>query len=198
MKKILMTLAAVFCCAMTTTVFTACGSDSDDSSDPPAALEFMGVATRYYIVVDSMMTELCDYTLTYYGEDNKLVTEQMKWTYDKSVKGCSWTKDVTSIVMPAIVGAKMTVKLKEGAQLEGKRVGNYRPIVKRMYVTGLNKDRSTAFERLLDIGETSISFGGSAEKIPAQIELWEQHNGVINSSYIINQNSAVTSNGKIE
>ena len=43
--------------------------------------------------------------------------------------GCSWIKDVTSIVMPAIVGAKMTVKLKEGAQLEGKRVGNYRPIV---------------------------------------------------------------------
>ncbi|MBR4897170.1 MAG: hypothetical protein IKZ48_00050 [Prevotella sp.] len=198
MKKIFLTLAAVLCCAMTTTVFTACGDDSDDSSENPAAPEFLGVATRYYIVVDSMMAELCDYTLTYYGDDNKLVTEQMKWTYDKSVKGSYWIKDVTSVVMPALVGAKMNVKLKEGAQLEGKRVGNYRPIVKRMYVTGLNKDRSTAFERLLDIGETSTSFGGSAEKIPAQIELWEQHNGVINSSYIINQNSSVASNGQIK
>lgn len=29
MKKILMTLAAVLCCAMTTVVFTSCGSDDD-------------------------------------------------------------------------------------------------------------------------------------------------------------------------
>ena len=29
MKKILMTWAAVFCCAMATTVFTACNNDED-------------------------------------------------------------------------------------------------------------------------------------------------------------------------
>ena len=33
MKKILMTLAAVLCCAMTATVFTACGSNDDDNND---------------------------------------------------------------------------------------------------------------------------------------------------------------------
>ena len=37
MKKILMTLAAVLCCAMTATVFTACGSDDDDDIDTPPA-----------------------------------------------------------------------------------------------------------------------------------------------------------------
>ena len=31
MKKYLMTLAAVLCCAMMTTVFTACGSDDDEA-----------------------------------------------------------------------------------------------------------------------------------------------------------------------
>ena len=34
MKKMMMTLAAVLCCAMTMTVFTACGSDDDDSKNP--------------------------------------------------------------------------------------------------------------------------------------------------------------------
>ncbi len=33
MKKMMMTLAAVLCCAMTMTVFTACGSDDDNTKD---------------------------------------------------------------------------------------------------------------------------------------------------------------------
>jgi hypothetical protein len=34
MKKYLMTLAAVLCCAMSSMMFTACGSDSDDNNRP--------------------------------------------------------------------------------------------------------------------------------------------------------------------
>ena len=33
MKKIIMTLAAVLCCAMTMTVFSACSSDDDNNKD---------------------------------------------------------------------------------------------------------------------------------------------------------------------
>ena len=35
MKKFVMTLAAVLCCAMTMTVFTACGGDDDDTPEAP-------------------------------------------------------------------------------------------------------------------------------------------------------------------
>ena len=36
MKRLFMTLAAVTCCAMISSVFTACGSDDDKDSDLPA------------------------------------------------------------------------------------------------------------------------------------------------------------------
>jgi hypothetical protein len=39
MKKMMMTFAAVLCCAMTMTVFTACGSDDDDNKKPGSQQE---------------------------------------------------------------------------------------------------------------------------------------------------------------
>jgi len=48
MKKILMTLAAVLCCAMTTTVFTACSSDKDDDPvDPTPGVDSRIVGNWY-------------------------------------------------------------------------------------------------------------------------------------------------------
>ena len=40
MKKIIMTLAAVLCCALTTTVFTSCGSDDDDVKEYTYSIGF--------------------------------------------------------------------------------------------------------------------------------------------------------------
>ena len=51
MKKILMTLAAVLCCAMTMTVLTACSNDNDDNPVTPPEPE----------------KELAEYTIMYYG-----------------------------------------------------------------------------------------------------------------------------------
>ena len=42
MKKMMMTFAAVLCCAMTMTVFTACGSDDDDNKNPGSQQEQSG------------------------------------------------------------------------------------------------------------------------------------------------------------
>ena len=76
MKKILMTLAAVLCCTMTTTVFTACGDDDDDNT--PKSSEILGIGGIYLISVDEKMAQLCDYTMTYYANDNKLMTEKAR------------------------------------------------------------------------------------------------------------------------
>ena len=51
MKKMMMTLAAVLCCAMISTVFTACSNDSDDNPVTPPEPE----------------KELAEYTIMYYG-----------------------------------------------------------------------------------------------------------------------------------
>ena len=45
MKKFMMTLAAVFCCAMTTAVFTSCGDD--DSGSSPAKRTLIGYQVSY-------------------------------------------------------------------------------------------------------------------------------------------------------
>ena len=55
MKKIMMTIAAVLCCAMTTEVFTACGDD--DVTTPPAAGKY-----KYWVEINSLDNEVYDYT----------------------------------------------------------------------------------------------------------------------------------------
>ena len=105
MKKILMTLAAVFCCAMTATVFTACGSDDDDDIDtPPAQPKVVAYQVDYSlefpqeIKVDSdvygNLYSLCKKVEVGYidenGQEQKEVINNGKWTktviYKKSIE----------------------------------------------------------------------------------------------------------------
>ena len=110
MKKILMTLAAVLCYAMTTTVFTACGSDSDDdnTNTPPVqpkvvayqvdySLEFpkeIEVATGEGKAICGNIYSLCEKVEVGYtdenGQEQKEVINTEKWTktvtYKKSIE----------------------------------------------------------------------------------------------------------------
>ena len=104
MKKILMTLAAVLCCAMTATVLTACGSDSDDDNTPPAQPKVVAYQVDYSleipqeIQVDNKVCGnlflLCDKLEVGYtdenGQEQKEVINNGKWaktvTYKKSIK----------------------------------------------------------------------------------------------------------------
>ena len=107
MKKILMTLAAVLCCAMTT-VFTACGSDSDDDNTPPVqpkvvayqvdySLEFpkdIEVTTGEGTAICGNIYSLCKKVEVGYidenGQEQKEVINTEKWTktvtYKKSIE----------------------------------------------------------------------------------------------------------------
>ena len=106
MKKCLMTLAAVLCCAMTTTVFTACGSDSDDdnTNTPPVQPKVVAYQVDYSlefpkeIKVDNNVYGnlylLCDKLEVGYidenGQEQKEVINDGKWTktitYKKSIE----------------------------------------------------------------------------------------------------------------
>ena len=65
MKKIMMTLAAVLCCAMTMTVFTSCSKDNDnpEPEPEPAPIEYGKVftytyegQTLYYVIDETSQT----------------------------------------------------------------------------------------------------------------------------------------------
>ena len=102
MKKILMTFAAVLCCAMTTTVFTACGSDGDSTPPVPEvvsyqvdySLEFPQETTQdtklfgnIYLLCDKIEVGYVDEN----GQEQREVVNNGKWsksvTYKQSLDG---------------------------------------------------------------------------------------------------------------
>ena len=100
MKKILMTLAAVLCCAMTTIVFTACGSDDDNTNTPPAqpkvvsyqidySLEFPKEFTLNSVVCGNLYL-LCDKLEVGYidenGQEQREVINNGKWSKSVTYK----------------------------------------------------------------------------------------------------------------
>lgn len=99
MKKILMTLAAVLCFAMTTTVFTACGGD-DGNNTPPAqpkvvsyqidySLEFPKEFTLNSVVCGNLYL-LCDKIEVGYidenGQEQREVVNNGKWSKSVTYK----------------------------------------------------------------------------------------------------------------
>lgn len=107
MRKILLTLAAVFCCAMTTTVFTACGSDDDDNNTPkPDDTTPVAAVMEYSLSVGDDILSLLNLTIEYYDADGKLQIEPLTQK--------SWKKSVRT-KLPATLGARLKMQLKDGA-----------------------------------------------------------------------------------
>lgn len=97
MKKILMTWAAVFCCAMISTVFTACGND-EGTYTPPAqpkvvsykidySLEFPEEFTLNAVACGNLYS-LCDKIEVGYIDENGQEKREV-------VNGGKWSKSVT-------------------------------------------------------------------------------------------------------
>ena len=104
MKKMMMTLAAVLCCAMTMTVFTACGSDDDDKSEPASDKPVAAVMDVTLSVGDDMFDK-ATLSVEYYDANGKVQTE----TLTKK----DWTKSVKA-KLPATLGMRLMVKSKDG------------------------------------------------------------------------------------
>lgn len=103
MKKNLMTLAATLCCAA---LFTSCGKDNPDNQ--PAAQDTTPVAavmTYNFSVTDDLLNAFT-LTVEYYDAAGAVKTETMT-TKD-------WTKTVKSDKLPATLGARLKINLKDG------------------------------------------------------------------------------------
>ena len=105
MKKNLMTLAAVLCCAMMTSMFTSC--TKDDNVDPTPADDTKPVAgiMNYSLTVGDDMVNYLDLTIEYYDAAGKVQSEQMTQK--------TWTKKVKA-ALPAKLGMRLNLKLKNG------------------------------------------------------------------------------------
>lgn len=111
MKKILMTLAAVLCCAMTMTVFTACGSDDDDNGNNTQKPDNTPVAVQMNYVVETTQATLniVDVTVEYYDADGKIQSEPLT--------GEKWQKSIQH-KLPATAGIHLKAPLKAGFDVE--------------------------------------------------------------------------------
>ena len=196
MKKYFMTLAAVLCCAMMTTVFTACSSN-DDEDNTPKKTEILGIGAHYTFCVTEQMSQLCDYTITYYGNDNKLTTEEPTWTVKDGV--ATWEKTVSSINMPTTLGIRVRVRVKDGAQLEGVKVDNVYPLTEKMLVEGVTTEGNPAWEKTIFFnGGASTHASTSGDKLNTYFEAMENHGGMVNKCYTFDKEGNEIASGTIE
>ena len=102
MKKNLMTLAAVLCCAA---LFTSCGKNNPDQPDAPDTTPVSAVMTYKFTVSEDLFSAFI-LTAEYYDAAGELKTEPLT--------SKEWTKTVKTNKLPATLGARLMVKLKEG------------------------------------------------------------------------------------
>lgn len=82
MKKLVMTFAAVLCCALVSTTFTACGKDDADKGSTPTDNSPSMVSMTFSTEVSADMLEYFDIVMIYNdgtGEKQEAITTN-KWT----------------------------------------------------------------------------------------------------------------------
>ena len=100
MKNLFMTLAVVMCCAIISSVFTACSSDDDKNSDNGKAV---AAVMNYMVNVGDDVFAALDLTIEYYDANGKVQSEKMMKK--------EWEKEVRA-KLPATLGVRLKAQLK--------------------------------------------------------------------------------------
>lgn len=188
---------AFFCMTISSVAPTACGGGS--GGDEPVVepqTSILGISASYTVSVPEQMSNLCDYTVTYYGSGNKLVTEPASWTTSNGTS--TWKKTVNSIIFPTKFGLKLTAKLKDGADTVNVIIKNTYPTLATISLLGINQDATLAWSKPVDIinGFTHRALAGS--KLAAWLETVNNRGGLVNSGYSFDKEGNITSLDKIE
>ena len=102
MKKNLMTLAAVLCC---TALFSSCEKNYPDQPKAPDTTPAASVMAYKFTVTDDLFSAF-NLTVEYYDASGAVKTETMT--------SKEWTKTVKSNKLPATLGARVKIQLKDG------------------------------------------------------------------------------------
>lgn len=111
MKKIMMTLTAVFCCAMAISVLSSCSKSDDNggggAAAPAAAADTTPVSVKVSFVagVTDDLGQYADVTVEYMDGSGTVKSEK--------VNGAAWTKEITA-QLPAKLGVRVSYAKKEG------------------------------------------------------------------------------------
>ena len=183
-------------CAMTT-VLTACGSDNDDDNNTPKTAEVKGIGAHYTFSVTEQMSQLCDFTITYYGIGGKLETEKVTWAVTNGV--ATWEKTVSNTTFPATFGIKVSASVKSDAQLEGVKVDNVYPVTEKMFVEGVTTEGKPAWEKTIYFNGNVTSHGStSGEKLQAYLDVMEGRGGMVNKTYTFDKDGNEIATASIE
>lgn len=197
MKKYFMTIAAVLCCAMTTMVVSACGGDDEDNDNTPNKVELKGIGAHYTFSVTEQMSQLCDYTITYYGTSGKLETEKATWTVANGV--ATWEKTVGDTNIPATFGMKVSAKVKSDAQLEGVKITNVYPVTEKMFVEGITIEAKPVWEKTIYFNGNVTNHGSSSgEKLQTLLDVMDKRGGMVNKYYTFDKDGNEIVSGKME
>ena len=110
MKKMMMTLAAVLCCAMSTMMFTSCGSDDEPVKEPAEDKTPAKVAMKFAFYQTEDMLNYCNVVITY---DDGTGKKSVTLTKDNVNAQLSWEKTVASDRLPAVITFSRKVTLKQ-------------------------------------------------------------------------------------
>ena len=102
MKKNLMTMAAVLCCAA---LFTSCGKSNPDQPGTPDNTPVAAVMDYKFTVTDDLFSAF-NLTVEYCDAAGAVKTETMT--------SKEWTKTVRTDKLPATLGARVKIQLKDG------------------------------------------------------------------------------------
>ena len=149
LKKTIMTLAAVLCCAMTMTVFSACSSDDDNNKDNKDDKTPAKVAMTFTVYTTQDMLDNCEETIYYNNgyEPRFLVLNENN--IDKNY-ACEIT--VAYDGLPATFTFKREVKLKGSID----SIEKFKYSRGYAYIYGLYNDAGF----LINNGESYTSKGG--------------------------------------
>ena len=93
---------------------------------------------------------------------------------------------------------KISVKLKDGAQLADIHIDNVNLIDHEVYLEGITKDGKKAWGKTVKLGGTTGHMDTSGEKLPQLIELWDSRGGILNASFTFDKDGNQIGSGVIE
>lgn len=155
MKKILMTLAAVLCCA---TMLSSCGKVDPGQPEAPDTTPVAAVMDYKFTVTDDLFNAFT-LTVEFYDAAGTVKTETMT--------SKEWTKSVKTTKLPATLGARLKIKLKDGFDSSKDAVFSAKHYYGYKYNV-VNKSNENLGNTVLGGSESGVDM--KYEKVPAYAE----------------------------
>ena len=163
MKKLKLTLAAVLCCLLTSTLFTGCVKNEDEDKTPAH-----GVVT-FYLENTSDMMQYCDIEVTY-GDGNE-EPEKVVVSKENTLLDLSWGGTLVTRSLPSTVTFTRKITAKPDAKIEEMKEFAYS--LAYLYTSGVCNAAGSVIEQYPQktVGKEQTTSGATAAALIAEGKL---------------------------